>query len=165
MKYVLAIICALAVASSAHAGELSMTMADGSAMPGPDAVQLMDYITHHDPYRDWGPGAAGRGFNGSAEAHGLTVATYYNAEALAEGIRDLPYGSIIVKEHRVPTRGMTALTVMYKVRKGYNPDAGDWYWAKYTPNGRLQVAGRVAACIKCHKAGEGSDFVFGHEGR
>lgn len=142
-----------------------MTADSGSAMPGPDAVQLMDYITHHDPYHDWGPGAGERAFEGSAEAHGLTVATYYNAKALAEGTPEMPYGAIIVKEHRVPNRGMTALTVMYKVRKGYNPGAGDWYWAKYTPDGRLQVAGRVTACIKCHKAGEGNDYVFGHAER
>jgi len=25
-------------------------------------------------------------------------------------------------------------TVMYKV-EGYNPDAGDWFWVKYSPQG------------------------------
>lgn len=70
-----------------------------------------------------------------------------------------------------PTKYLMAVTVMYK-RKGYDPEDGDWFWAKYNPNGSLaknpegmQLAGRVAkganqGCIACHKAAPGGDFVF-----
>ena len=29
-----------------------------------------------------------------------------------------------------------AVTVMYRT-KGYNPEGGDWYWAKYNPDGTI----------------------------
>jgi LPXTG-motif cell wall-anchored protein len=38
---------------------------------------------------------------------------------------------------------------MYKV-EGYNPEGGDWFWAKYQPDGSVDAAGKVASCAGCH---------------
>ena len=73
-----------------------------------------------------------------------------------------------------PEKYLMAVTVMYK-RKGYDPEDGDWFWAKYNPDGSLAknskgvaLAGRVAkdaseGCIACHKAAPGGDFVFNND--
>lgn len=73
-----------------------------------------------------------------------------------------------------PKKYLGAVTVMYK-RAGYDPDNGDWFWAKYLPDGSLdknpkgmQLAGRVAkgankGCIACHRAAPGGDMVFTHD--
>ena len=73
-----------------------------------------------------------------------------------------------------PKKYLKAVTVMFK-RKGFDSDNKDWFWAKYKPDGSLQVnpkgmklAGRVAkgkakGCIACHKAAPGGDYVFIHD--
>jgi hypothetical protein len=43
-----------------------------------------------------------------------------------------------------------AITPMY-LEKGYNPDAGDWFWAKYGPEGEVMSSGKVEGCIGCHR--------------
>ncbi len=72
-----------------------------------------------------------------------------------------------------PSRYLKAITVMFK-RPGYDPENKDWFWAKFLPDGQLDVnpkkmklAGRVAkgmdkGCIACHKAAPGGDYVFNH---
>lgn len=70
---------------------------------------------------------------------------------------------------------LKAVTVMYQRESGYDPDDKNWFWAKYTPDGGLDVkekmgmkiklAGRVAkgmpeGCISCHQGAPGGDFVF-----
>ncbi len=71
-----------------------------------------------------------------------------------------------------PGKYLKAVTVMFKREKGYDADNQDWFWAKFNPNGSLQMnpkkmalAGRVAkgmdaGCIACHKAAPGGDYVF-----
>lgn len=73
-----------------------------------------------------------------------------------------------------PQQYLKAVTVMFK-RQGYDPDAQDWFWVKFKPNGELHVnpknmklAGRVAkgmdqGCIACHKGAQGGDYVFNHD--
>jgi hypothetical protein len=53
---------------------------------------------------------------------------------------------------------LVAITVMYKV-KGYNPEAGDWFWAKYGPDGKIAAEGKVNSCIECHGAKKANDFI------
>ena len=74
-----------------------------------------------------------------------------------------------------PDKYMTSITVMFKREKGYDTENKDWFWAKYTPSGELMknpknmaLAGRVAkgsdkACIACHSAAPGDDFVYIHD--
>lgn len=70
----------------------------------------------------------------------------------------MPDGAIIVKENYGPDQQkLVAVTPMYKV-EGYNPDAGNWFWAKYAPDGSVQAAGKVDSCIECHKTAD--DYRF-----
>jgi hypothetical protein len=68
------------------------------------------------------------------------------------------------------TEYLDAVTVMFRRESGYNSDAGDWFWAKYFPDGSLDqapdgrpMAGQVSGCIECHSDAEGGDFVFLHD--
>jgi hypothetical protein len=36
----------------------------------------------------------------------------------------------------------------------YDPEHNDYVWAKYTPDGGVDAAGRVESCQACHAAGE-----------
>ena len=74
-----------------------------------------------------------------------------------------------------PAEYMTSITVMFKREDGYDADNKNWFWAKYYPDGSLfknpkgmQLAGRVAkgspkACIGCHIAAPGGDYVYIHD--
>lgn len=72
-------------------------------------------------------------------------------------------------------KNLAAITVMFQREDGYDPDHGNWYWAKFQPDGQLEknpkdmsLAGRVAkgankGCIACHSAAPGKDYVFTHD--
>ncbi len=67
--------------------------------------------------------------------------------------------SIIVKENYTPDKELVAVTVMYKVR-GYNPEAGDWFWAKYGPRFEILAEGKVQDCLTCHSSVKDNDYIF-----
>ena len=55
----------------------------------------------------------------------------------------MPDGAIIVKENYGKDKEkLMAITQMY-LKKGCNPDAGDWFWAKYGPEGEVMSSGKV----------------------
>lgn len=74
-----------------------------------------------------------------------------------------------------PDRYLESVTVMFKREPGYDVDNKDWFWAKFKPEGNVDVnsggvplAGRVAkgkpeGCIACHKLAPGADYVFNHD--
>lgn len=71
-----------------------------------------------------------------------------------------------------PEAYLAAVTVMVQREEGYAPDAANWFWVKYRPDGSLdtnardmKLAGRVAkgsdqGCIACHTRAGGGDYVF-----
>ncbi len=81
----------------------------------------------------------------------------------------------VEKVANAPDKYLGAVTVMFKREAGYDPENGDWFWAKYLPNGDLDknpkgmpLAGRVAkgksqGCIACHTGAPGKDMVFLHD--
>jgi hypothetical protein len=96
------------------------------------------------------------------EPHGVLLTTYVNGAALKaiEGKKgSLPVGAIVAKENYMPDKKLAAITVMYKV-KGYNPQAGDWFWVKYLPDGKIEAEGKVDMCIGCHGSKKENDYVF-----
>ena len=143
------------------AGAVSIALAEGGA-PKADGKAVYDYITKADPYQNWAlfPGK-GKLYKGK-HPHGAFLTTYVNAVAL-KGINDrvgtLADGTIIVKENYTPDKTLAAVTVMYRV-KGYDSDAGDWFWAKYKADGSIAKEGKVAGCIGCHTAVINNDWVF-----
>jgi len=135
-----------------------------AGMPGADGVQLQKYLTKDKPYVKWKlwPGK-GKLYKGT-EPHGALLTTYVNEAALKsikakKGLKD---GSIIVKGNYMPDKKLAAVTVMYKV-KGYNPGAGDIFWMKYLPDGKIEASGKsgmVDMCIGCHAKVKGNDYLF-----
>lgn len=117
-----------------------------------------------------------------AHPHGAVLVMYEGEVALGGhsgvAIVNNNYDGDGVSEATVandPASNLGAITVMYKRESGYDPDNADWFWAKYKPDGSLDVdakgtrlAGRVAkgepaGCIACHKLAPGADYVFNHD--
>ncbi|MBW1895483.1 MAG: cytochrome P460 family protein, partial [Deltaproteobacteria bacterium] len=79
--------------------------------------------------------------------------------AAREG-KPMPYGAILVKENYGKDKTtLMAVTPMYKI-KGFDPEAGDWFWAKYDANGKVLKEGQVTGCISCHQARKAADWIF-----
>jgi len=147
--------------ASAFAIHETMPSETQITLPGPDAAALYKYITQLDAYTRWQlwPGK-GKLYKGK-EPHGSLLTTYVNetAHRSAKDKTAMTDGAIIVKENYTSDKKMAALTVMFKI-KGYNPASGDWFWAKYTPEGKVETSGRVKGCIDCHAAKKDNDFIY-----
>lgn len=143
---------------AAFAARLWATMTE-ARMVGPNAIRTQPY-----------PGV---------EPHGALLENFFTT-----GMVDGHDGALIVKRNYGPmdvtieqvqtdaASHLMAITVMFRREAGYDADNGDWFWAKYLPDGSLDampngmvLAGRVAkgmdqGCIACHAAAPGEDFVF-----
>lgn len=135
------------------------TMAE---MPGPDPKALWEYMTKTSPYTQWKFWDDHQGMLPGDEPHGSFHKVYVNDIAYASTSPPMKNGSVVVKENYNDKKELMALTVMYKV-EGYNPDAGDWFWVRYTPEGKAKPQGKVKGCISCHGGNQDSDFIFVHE--
>ncbi len=135
--------------------------------------KFWQYLTENN-YRQWAPvpGKTGDAYEGQSP-HGEMLKMYLNRRAAGRP-HELPDGSIIVKENfSADGETLTAITVMYR-STGYHGDAGDWYWVRYQPDGKVEhtltdagtmkLAGKVNGCIDCHAAAEGGDFAFFNDG-
>ena len=119
-------------------------------------------------YQQWSPAGDNGDFRKSEAPHGALVKTYMNRKA-AGSPKNLPNGSIIIKENYSPAKKLMAITMMYKT-KDYNKEAGDWYWVKFMPNGKvaqmdtpkgkMAIAGKAKGCIECHDGADGGDFAY-----
>ena len=135
-----------------------------SEMPEPDPTALWDYITKVSPYKEWSFWPDHQGMQPGRAPHGPFHKVYVNERALNSVRPPVQYGSIQVKESYNKAKELKAITVMYKV-PGYNPEAGDWFWAAYTPDGKAKPFGKPAGCIGCHGVRANNDFVTVHEFR
>lgn len=150
-------------ACSSKGGESSAPV----TLPGADAAQLFNYIKNQNPYTSWAawplttklyPGRAPHGaflnnYVNDIAANSIAAATDIAAQ---HGMAD---GSIVVNENYGPDKTLAALTVMYRV-KNFNPAGGDWFWAKYEPDGTVDASGAVTLCIDCHANAKGNDDLF-----
>lgn len=100
--------------------------------------------------------------------HGRYLITYLNTKAynaVNKGSAVLPYDSVLVTESYTPDNELEDIYVMQRVR-GFNPEGGDWYWVKYSPDGTAQTrgtgpAGKVGSCINCHnQSTAGSEYIM-----
>lgn len=100
-----------------------------------------------------------------AHPHGALLTTYINgtaANALKAGAKEMPKGSVIIKENYMPDAKLAAITVMDKTGDGKD----DYFWVKYNPDGTVAVkevekdgkkmsvtlAGKPKGCLGCHAA-------------
>ncbi|MCC6347450.1 MAG: cytochrome P460 family protein [Nitrospirales bacterium] len=133
-----------------------------AALPGADAQKLGEYILQGNPYTRWKMWPGKGKFYKGTEPHGTLLTTYVNDvayESIRSGKGVLSDGSLIVKENYTADKVLASLTVMYKV-KGYSPKAGNWFWAKYTPEGNAEAAGDLEMCIGCHGQNRENDYIM-----
>lgn len=137
-----------------------------------------------DPYTDWAfePNVPD-GYYVGVEPHGMILRTFIN-DVVEADLRDgdrlvqagFSDGAAIMKENHMPgdldisemelqapvenfEGNLAALTFMVKI-EGYNPEAGDWFWAKMTPDGGIDAAGKPEGCIACHGQVAEQDYIF-----
>lgn len=141
-------------------GVASLTVAED--MPGADGTALWNYISKVSPYTEWSYWPDHEGMQKGRAPHGPKHKVFVNKQAMDSTAAPLQYGAIQVKENYSKAEELKAITVMYKV-KDYNPEDGDWFWAKYSPSGEVQKAGKPKGCIACHSTRVANDFVLVHE--
>jgi hypothetical protein len=131
-------------------------------LPGAEGKEVYSYITKDSPYQDWALFPGKDKLYKGQHPHGALLTTYVNDVALKginQRVGTLAAGAIIVKENYMPDKKLGAVTVMYRV-DGYDPEAGDWFWAKYNADGSIAKEGKVAGCIGCHTAVINNDWIF-----
>jgi hypothetical protein len=131
-------------------------------MPDPDPDSLWNYITKESPYTKWSFWPDHYGMQPGRAPHGPLHKVYVNDRALNSPRPPVQYGSIEVKENYGKDKKLKAITVMYKVA-GYNPEAGDWFWVKYSPAGKADKFGKPQGCVGCHGTRAKNDFILVHE--
>lgn len=139
------------------------TMMDSTMMSGAD---LWNRISAGKSYAHWSVWPGTEKMQKGAEPHGAFVSIYGNkiaVDALKMNKGTFADGSIIIKENYKPDKTLAAITVMQK-SKGFNHDAGDWFWAKYQPDGTIDAEGKVQGCINCHRKAADKDWVFTGKG-
>jgi hypothetical protein len=124
-------------------------------------IALWNHMKGVDYSKKWQMWPGKTAFYQGTEPHGVLLTTYVNGPALKaiktkKGV--LPNGAIIAKENYSSEKKLMAITVMYKVA-GFNPEARDWFWVKYLPDGKIEAEGKVKMCIECHAKAKRNDYV------
>lgn len=171
MKRTTTLIAGLAMASTAaiaqgfgteedvdYAAELWQAMVE-AGLAGDGAVQALPYE--------------------GVEPHGLMLETFYTRATI-----DGHDGALVIKRNYGP-EGVTAdevlsdrmehlaaVTIMFRRAEGYDDETGNWFYAKYLPDGSVEpnpagvpLAGLIgkggdAGCIPCHANAGGDDYLY-----
>jgi len=129
------------------------------------AEELWQSLEEGDYRQEWTTGVKDPGYAALRDArsvHGESLALYLNddaADCLEATPESMPDGAVLLLEHLDGQGNAQALDVMWK-REGYDPENGDWFWAEYAPDGRLEKVGTGAGCGDCHRAALTNDYVF-----
>ena len=108
------------------------------------------------------------------EPHGMMLETFYTDATIGDHTGTLvvkrnygPEGVTVDQVLGSPEDHLGAVTIMFRRADDYAPEAGNWYWAKYLPDGSLDqtpdgtpIAGRAQGCISCHSSAEGEDYLY-----
>lgn len=151
---------------------------DPDAAPVNEDLEYAENLwTEIGDYSTWDLFPGSINFNPSAAPHGDFARIFANQTA-QDDTQNFADGSIIIKRNYQSDTAdddYDSVTLMQK-RDGYSPDAGDWFWAKYNPDGSVQLNGEGAplagqiglggtmGCIPCHSGAEGDDYVFLNDG-
>lgn len=127
---------------------------------GLDAAKFYIYVTQDTPYTSWQLWPGTKKFQPGQDPHGAFLTTYVNPAARQAIVNKegMAYGSLIVTENFDTDKKPAGLMIMLKI-KGYNPQAGDWYWFHYDARGKTLAAGRVSSCVDCHGSRPENDFL------
>ena len=151
------IICSLSVVFFAAC----KTTPTAPLAPDTDAAALWEYITTTADYTTWHPLIAGGGLLKAAPPHGPLVKIYVNQIARDSQYKADP-DSILVMESYDTKQTLLNITLMQK-RKEYAPSSGNWFWARYEPNGAVVEEGKIRECIECHVSTAYDDYTFVHQ--
>lgn len=151
----------------AGAGFLSAAQDKDEPLPcdvkrvGIDPAKFYLYLTKDTPYTAWAPWPGKGQLSSGKDPHGAFVKTFLNPAALRSlaSREGMALGSLLVTENYDADKKPLGLMVMLKV-KGYNPQAGDWYWFQYDAEGTVLGTGRTENCINCHRSQKENDFVM-----
>ncbi len=167
MKRALILMLAVALILTFAGLSLAISLGDDNQSPGGESgltngANMWKHITVKEPYTKWKLWPGTEKMYEGTQPHGAFLTTYVTKGArkvIEKKKGKFSQGAIIVKENYMPDKTLAAITVMYKA-KGYNPEAGDWFWAKFKPDGSVEKEGKVGGCIKCHSAKADNDWVF-----
>lgn len=140
-------------ADQEYASQLWQVMEEGRLV-GSDAIQALPYS--------------------GGDPHGAVLQTFYTSATIGEETGTLvvkrnygPGGATADSVLADPQEQLAAVTIMFRRDEGYAPDSGDWFWAKYLPDGTLDqtpdgtpLAGLAAGCISCHSTAPGEDYLY-----
>jgi len=164
-KYVIGVVLVLSV-SIIFQGFVIAGMLGGRSKQAmtiqPTGAAIWDLLKQMDYSKKWRMWPGKTSLYPGKEPHGALLTTYVNIPvfmAIAGKRGMLPNGSMIVTQNYSAERNLTDITVMYKAA-AYNPEAGDWFWVKYAPDGKVQAEGKVDTCIKCHAAKKDNDYIM-----
>ncbi len=144
------------------AAGLFLIGATSADMPEADPGDLWTHITKTSPYQKWGFWPDHQGMQPGRAPHGPVHKVYVNDRGLNSSGPPVQYGTIAVKESYSRAGELKNITVMYK-SYGFNPDAGDWYWVKYSLDGKAEKYGKPEGCVGCHGTRARNDFILVHE--
>jgi len=113
-----------------------------------------------DGYESWKAYPGLDGWQKGRSPHGRYLRYYVNGPVTGNP-KNPPPGSIIVKENYGQEGAETpaSLTVMQKI-DGYDPEGADWFYARYTPSGKITHYGSPGFCKNCHGNAGGDDYLF-----
>ncbi len=156
-----ALVIAVGLSCPGFAGEAGESRPCDYKAFGLDGAKFFLYLTKDTPYTAWRPWPDREPMAPATEPHGQFTAAYVNPAAYESITKreKMAYGSLIVMENRDREKKLKNLAVRIKI-KGYNPEAGDWYWFLFAPDGTVSAEGRVGACIGCHGKMRANDFVM-----
>lgn len=127
-----------------------------------NAAALLAFFSSASPYGAWPYWPGHEGVQPGKAPHGAFHRIFITkgfADALASKPGVAPEGAVVLKETYDSEKNLVHLDVMAKV-PGYNPEAGDWFWAEYDGSGKVLVEGRVGMCISCHASFKANDYLI-----
>ncbi len=144
-----------------QAGASDLDMACNYKRYGLDPANFFIYLTGDTSYKQWRIWPDEKKVRPGKAPHGSFLTTYVNpaASRSISNKTDMVLGSIIVAENYGDEKKLRDITVMIKI-KDYNPDAGDWHWFQFAPDGTVIATGKVDTCIQCHSQKKGNDFIM-----
>jgi len=144
--------------------------AEGGEMANKDVVHAQQLWTQIENYENWTEPEGFKGWQKGTSPHGSILRYYVNAAAEQDLTKN---GAVIVKENysEENKNALKSVTVMEK-RTGYDPETNNWFYVKYSPEGKVmenpkgaKLAGLVGkggtqGCIPCHRDAGGGDYLF-----
>lgn len=124
------------MAAKNAAKSIAKSTADTSPKPFED--QFWKYLIGNN-YKNWspGPGTSGDFYTGQ-NPHGALLKMYLNRTAAGRS-DNFPMGSVIILENYRADKSLKTISVMYRT-DGFDPNANDWYWIEYHPDGTVVKA-------------------------